>query len=193
MMIFRVKPKYFKKIFFSTVLIFCALQIQQGLSVDWTQASVIRNWHPIISDVVALHFMRIHFFTHENVFIYLIPFQEFTSNTWQVTEINGRGNSLRWPRYTFYPQRLALTSPTSSGRSVVIVRLRTTATEFSLVYTWQVYGFIITTRVDVRKEVHTITPFTRLRIHPIWPCTGHAHNLIFFTSKDWDDLAGTTA
>jgi hypothetical protein len=47
------------------------------------------------------------------------------------TEINGRGNSLRWPRNTFYPQKLALTSPTSGGRSVVIVRLRTTATEFS--------------------------------------------------------------
>jgi hypothetical protein len=30
------------------------------------------------------------------------------------------------------PQRLALTSPTSCGRSVGIVRLRTTATEFSL-------------------------------------------------------------
>jgi hypothetical protein len=30
-----------------------------------------------------------------------------------------------------YPQRLALTSPTSGGRSVGIVRLRTTATNFS--------------------------------------------------------------
>jgi hypothetical protein len=46
------------------------------------------------------------------------------------TEINGRGNSLRWPRNTLYPQRLAPTSPTSGGRSVGIVRLRTTATEF---------------------------------------------------------------
>jgi hypothetical protein len=42
----------------------------------------------------------------------------------------GRGNSLRWPRDTLYPQRLA-TSPTSGGRSVGIVRLRTTTTEFS--------------------------------------------------------------
>jgi hypothetical protein len=47
------------------------------------------------------------------------------------TEINGRGNSLRWPRNTLYSQRLALTSPTSGGHSVGIVRLRTTATEFS--------------------------------------------------------------
>ena len=32
-----------------------------------------------------------------------------------------------------YPQKLALTSPTGGGRSVGIVRLRTKATEFSLV------------------------------------------------------------
>ena len=35
-----------------------------------------------------------------------------------------------------YPQKLALTSPTSGGRSVGIVRSRTKATEFSLVYAW---------------------------------------------------------
>jgi hypothetical protein len=39
-----------------------------------------------------------------------------------MTEINGRGNSLRWSRNTLYPQRLALTSPTIGGRSVGIVR-----------------------------------------------------------------------
>ena len=33
-----------------------------------------------------------------------------------------------------YPQKLALTSPTGSGRSVGIVRSRTKATEFSLVF-----------------------------------------------------------
>jgi hypothetical protein len=42
----------------------------------------------------------------------------------------GRGDQLRWPRDTLYPQKLALTSPTSGGRSVGIVRLRTKATEF---------------------------------------------------------------
>jgi hypothetical protein len=42
----------------------------------------------------------------------------------------GRGDSLRWPRGTLYPLRLVLTSPTSGGRSVGIVRLRTQATEF---------------------------------------------------------------
>jgi hypothetical protein len=35
----------------------------------------------------------------------------------------------RWLRGTLYPQKLALTSPASSGRSVGIVRLRTKATE----------------------------------------------------------------
>jgi hypothetical protein len=42
----------------------------------------------------------------------------------------GRGDPLRWPRDTLDPQKLALTSPTSGGRSVVIVRLRTKATEW---------------------------------------------------------------
>jgi hypothetical protein len=41
------------------------------------------------------------------------------------TEINGRGDPLRWPSDTLYPQKLALTSLTSDGRSVGIVRLRT--------------------------------------------------------------------
>jgi hypothetical protein len=48
------------------------------------------------------------------------------------TEINDRGNPLRWPRDTLYPQKLALTLPTSGGRSVGIFRSRTKATEFSL-------------------------------------------------------------
>jgi hypothetical protein len=42
-----------------------------------------------------------------------------------VTEINGRGNPLRWPRDTLYQQKLALTSPTRGGRPVGIVCLRT--------------------------------------------------------------------
>jgi hypothetical protein len=43
----------------------------------------------------------------------------------KVAAFNGRGNSLR------YPQKLELTSPTSGGRWVGIVRLRTKTTEFS--------------------------------------------------------------
>jgi hypothetical protein len=40
----------------------------------------------------------------------------------------GRRDPLLWPRYTLYPQKLALTSPTSGYRSVGIVRSRTQAT-----------------------------------------------------------------
>jgi hypothetical protein len=47
------------------------------------------------------------------------------------TEINDHGNPLRWPRDTLCPQKLALTSPTSDGRSVGIVRSPTKVTEFS--------------------------------------------------------------
>jgi hypothetical protein len=44
------------------------------------------------------------------------------------TEINDRGDPLRWPRDILYPQKLVLTSPTSGGRSIGIVRSRTKAT-----------------------------------------------------------------
>jgi hypothetical protein len=41
---------------------------------------------------------------------------------------------------TLYPQKLALTSPTSGGRSVGIVCLRTRATEFSFILIkWKAY------------------------------------------------------
>ena len=40
-----------------------------------------------------------------------------------------------------YPQKLALTSPTGSGRSVGIVRSRTKATEFSLVLVYVMYSY----------------------------------------------------
>jgi hypothetical protein len=41
-----------------------------------------------------------------------------------------RGTS-HWPRGFFYPQKLALTSPTSGGCPVGIISSRTQATEFS--------------------------------------------------------------
>jgi hypothetical protein len=42
-----------------------------------------------------------------------------------------RGGPLRWPRDALYQKKLKLTSPTSGGRSVGIVRPRTKATEFN--------------------------------------------------------------
>jgi hypothetical protein len=50
----------------------------------------------------------------------------------EIREYDRRDPSRR-PRGTLYPQKLALTSPTSGGRSVGIVLSRTQATEFSLV------------------------------------------------------------
>jgi hypothetical protein len=46
----------------------------------------------------------------------------------------GRRDPSSWPRDTLYLQKLALTLPTSGGRSFGIVRLRTKATEFVLFY-----------------------------------------------------------
>jgi hypothetical protein len=45
---------------------------------------------------------------------------------------HGRRDPSCWPRGTLYPQKLALTSRTSCGRSVGIVHPRTKATEFVL-------------------------------------------------------------
>jgi hypothetical protein len=44
------------------------------------------------------------------------------------------GDSLRWTRNTLYPQKLALTLPTSGGPSVGIVRSRTKSTEFLFIF-----------------------------------------------------------
>jgi hypothetical protein len=48
-----------------------------------------------------------------------------SSGSGQENRIKGRRYPLRWPRDTLYRQKLAITSPTSAGRSVGIVRLRT--------------------------------------------------------------------
>jgi hypothetical protein len=47
----------------------------------------------------------------------------------EIREYGGRDPS-RWPRGILYPQKFALTSPTSGGRSVGIVLSWTQATEF---------------------------------------------------------------
>jgi hypothetical protein len=48
-----------------------------------------------------------------------------SSGSGQESRINGREDPLRWPRDTLCPQKLVLNSPTSGGRSVGIVHLRT--------------------------------------------------------------------
>jgi hypothetical protein len=52
----------------------------------------------------------------------------------------GRRDSSRCPRGTLYPQKLALTSLTSGGLSVGVVRSRTQATEFSSLYVIRRFG-----------------------------------------------------
>jgi len=58
-----------------------------------------------------------------------------------------------------YPQKLALTSPTGGGRSVGIVRSRTEATEFSLVF----YGYTrwthTSTQINCSDMLHLTTTF----------------------------------
>jgi hypothetical protein len=46
----------------------------------------------------------------------------------------GRSDPSRWPRGTLDPQKLAITSPTSGGRSVGIIRSRTQNMEFYIIY-----------------------------------------------------------
>jgi hypothetical protein len=50
----------------------------------------------------------------------------------------GYGDPSRYPRDTLYPQKLALISPTSGGRSVGIVRSWTKATVFVLFASYEV-------------------------------------------------------
>jgi hypothetical protein len=51
----------------------------------------------------------------------------------------GRRYPPRWRRGTLYPQKLELTSSTSRGRSISIVRSRTQATEFSFLFVYHRY------------------------------------------------------
>jgi hypothetical protein len=66
----------------------------------------------------------------------------------------GRRDPLRWPRDTLYPQKLALTSPASGGRSVGIVRLRTKAPECFL-------SCFVESR-EIRKNIHRERQDTRV-------------------------------
>jgi hypothetical protein len=65
----------------------------------------------------------------------------------------GRGDPLRWPRNTLYPQKLALTSPTRGGRSVGIVRLRINATEFFFLFVCQFLERLNGSEYWIEKDV----------------------------------------
>jgi hypothetical protein len=71
-------------------------------------------------------------------------------------EYDGRDLS-RWPRGILHLKKMALTSPTSGGRSVGRVRLRTQATEFSLVFVRIHMGTAILTHDTHRSRLRTAT------------------------------------
>jgi hypothetical protein len=82
---------------------------------------------------------------------------------WKKNIINtkkGLGNAypLRWPRDTLYPQKLALTSPTSGGRWVDIVRLWTKSHGVCLLFETEIQiWFFVLTRFRFRyKTPNTI-------------------------------------
>jgi hypothetical protein len=106
------------------------------------------------------------------------------------TEINGRGNSLRWPRNALYLQKLALTSLTSGGSSVGIVRLRAKATEFSFSLNRHYNGLILGgINADVRynrvkglftyvyRRIRTMQAITQK--HTMWLYKGFYIGVIF--------------
>jgi hypothetical protein len=64
----------------------------------------------------------------------------------------GRGDPFRWPRDTLFPQKLALTSPTSGGSSVGIVRLRTKVTEFFIFTRLPQKRLLWAQKVDIRNQ-----------------------------------------
>jgi hypothetical protein len=72
------------------------------------------------------------------------------SGSGQENQEYGCRDSSRWPRGTLYPLRLALTSVTSCGYSVGIVRSRTQATEFS-------FSLVLPVKLVFVHSLHYIT------------------------------------
>jgi hypothetical protein len=78
----------------------------------------------------------------------------------------GCGDPLPWPCDTLYPQMLALTSPTSGGCSVAIVRSRTKVMEFFLVYMRKVQS---RRQITGRRAPQQISNVTQKLAHLITP------------------------
>jgi hypothetical protein len=95
---------------------------------------------------------------------HLISRLQFTTN---IIRLWSRYPS-RWPRDALYPQKLALTSPTSGGKSVGVDRSRNKATEFS---SWRRY---------ILRPVSTCSRLF---------CLVHAgtSNTLFFSLEDGSD------
>jgi hypothetical protein len=74
-----------------------------------------------------------------------------SSGSGQENRINDLGDPLHWPRDTLYPQKLALTSRTSGGRSVGIVLLRTKGHRVSFKYL-EIHSFIVNSLESVLQR-----------------------------------------
>jgi hypothetical protein len=70
----------------------------------------------------------------------------------------GRRDPSRWPRGTLYPQKLAITSPTSGSRSVGIVRSRTQTMKFFLIiiYYLGACGSVVGWSIILQGEKSTV-------------------------------------
>jgi hypothetical protein len=95
----------------------------------------------------------------------------------------------RWPRDTLYPQKLTLSSPTSIGRSVGIVRSRTQATEFSFlsgrrieyVFFKRFYLHIINSTIYVSTSCRFVeATCEQERSEKNWICTSHSEKSASF-------------
>jgi hypothetical protein len=92
-------------------------------------------------------------------------------------EINSRGDLLRWPRDSLYPLNFALTLPTSGGRSVGIVRLRTKIPQFVFVLFAASWNLLI-----ILHHMRNVN-MTTLRIVPLGLLTSLRHALYITVIK----------
>jgi hypothetical protein len=92
---------------------------------------------------------------------------------------DGRGDTLRWPRDTLYPQELVLTSPTCGGRSVGVVRLRTENTEFVFVLFCRSCNLLYSLSSAIRSSCVTFFKCS-LMLHYLQPT--QSTNSIWMTS-----------
>jgi hypothetical protein len=90
-----------------------------------------------------------------SAWIVLLTFRNFLTLTILAVESReyGRRALSCWPRGTHYPQKLALTSPTSGGRSVGIARSWTQAREFSFSFN------------NICWRMHIVSPVTFSLLH----------------------------
>jgi hypothetical protein len=82
------------------------------------------------------------------------------------TREHGRRDPSRWSRGTIYPLKLELTSTTSDGRSVSIVRSRTQATEFLSMYLWHFRKYTdFLPPISFATALHILVPFQAIFIN----------------------------